>query len=55
MMKLIAKTENLLLYETGNGKGVVINFDTGKKSEEKAIISLLSMSNDWEAVEKEEE
>ena len=41
---------NLVLYETNtsDGLGIVINLETGETTEEKPIISLLSMSNDWE-------
>ena len=41
---------NLVLYETNesDGLGIVINLESGYKTEEKPIISLLTMSNNWE-------
>ena len=48
-MEIIAQSHELQLIETDTDKGIgyVLNTDTGEKTQKKAIISLLSMANDW--------
>jgi len=51
-MKAIAKADKLILYETEDNKGYCVNTDTGLKSPEKYIVSLLSLSDEWEPFEE---
>ena len=55
-MAIIAKAGELYLFETDENKGLgyVLNVVTGSQTEEKKILSLISLSDSWEDVDNQE-
>ncbi len=55
-MRVLAQTADFKLVETNpeKGLGYVINLVNGARTDEKAIVSLIGMADDWEDVDADE-